>query len=121
MAERTIEDIFSEVGLGVPKSTAIGRTYYTCPGCSHNRTGFNRSARCLAVNIDHLGVRLFCNHCDDPQYHRAIMFDPKKPGQQAPRQPGGQGAHRSISERAMPQRNGYEVLQQSARAKWAKR
>jgi hypothetical protein len=107
----TAEEIIREAGITGISPHRTGRQYALCPDCSTGRRGFNQKSKCLAVNIDALGVRWFCNHC--PTFKGGRYFEGRASTSTTPG---------SISDRAMPKgprpTNGYAALQRTARAHW---
>lgn len=112
-----IDRAFEIAGFRREAGHSKGRKYYLCPTCSHTRTGYNRSAKCVGVNVDDMGLRSFCNHCNEEKV--VMLEDAVKRGSSPAAQPQGRG--QSLSERAMPRQSGYQPLHRAARANWIRR
>jgi putative DNA primase/helicase len=61
MSKQTAAEILAKQGIVAP--AAEGQSSATCPKCSHARTR-HKSAKCLGIQVDDVGVRWRCNHCE---------------------------------------------------------
>jgi 5S rRNA maturation endonuclease (ribonuclease M5) len=62
MSKQTAAEILAKHGIVAP--AAEGQSSTTCPKCSHARKPQHRSAKCLGIQVDDVGVRWRCNHCE---------------------------------------------------------
>lgn len=113
----TAEEILGDAGISGINPSKMGRQYTRCPNCSDYRTGFNKKAPCLAVNIDDRGVRWFCNHCE--QFKGGRYFE-------APATATGMGQRRDARQHparhpnGRPTVSGYALMQAQARRSWVR-